>query len=205
MKNNKWCEYCGRGGEEEIGAVVGSVVPDVETEGYVHDEIKKFKFSDYRGSWLIVFFYPADFTFVCPTELKDMAENYEEFKKLGAEVLAVSTDTVFVHKAWHDVSPAVKNVKFPMLADTRRELCRMFGTLIPEKGCSLRGTFIIDPDGILRAGEVNDNSIGRNAEELIRKIQALQYVRKHEGSACPANWKPGDEALKPELSLVGKI
>lgn len=205
MKNKKWCECYSEEGEEEVSAVVGKVVPDVEVEGYVHDEIKKIKLSDYRGKWLILFFYPADFTFICPTELEEMADNYETFKKLGAEVLAVSTDTVFAHKAWYDVSPAIKKVKFPLLADVRRELCETFGTLIPEKGCSLRGTFVIDPDGVLKIIEINDNSVGRSTKELIRKLQASQFVREHDGNVCPASWEPGKDTLKPGLDLVGKI
>lgn len=202
---------CCEGGECEVGAdtpffaTIGHEIPDAEVSAYHNNEIKKIKLSDYRGKWLILFFYPADFTFVCPTELKEMAEHYEEIQKLGGEVLSVSTDTVFVHKAWHDASEAIKKVKFPMVSDTCRELCRSFGTYIPEEGMSLRGTFIIDPDGILRAVEVNDNSVGRNAKELVRKLQAAKFVREHGGNVCPASWEPGDETLKPGLDLVGKI
>lgn len=188
-----------------FGIEIGQEVPDIETEAYHEDKIKKIKLSDYRGKWLILFFYPADFTFVCPTELEEMADNYEEFKKIGAEVLSVSTDTVFVHKAWHDASPAIRKIKFPMVADPTSKLCDVFGTYIEAEGVSLRGTFIIDPDGILRAVEVNDNSIGRSARELLRKLQAAVFIREHEGKVCPASWKPGDEPLEPGLDLVGKI
>lgn len=191
--------------ETPFFATIGHEIPDAEVDAFHNEEIKKIKLSDYRGKWLILFFYPADFTFVCPTELEEMADNYEAIQKLGGEVLSVSTDTVFVHKAWHDTSDAIKKIKFPMLSDTRHELCEMFGTYIPEEGLSLRGTFVVDPDGILRIVEVNDNSVGRNAKELVRKLQAAKFVREHGGNVCPASWEPGDETLKPSLDLVGKI
>lgn len=174
-------------------------------EAFHDNEIKKTRLNDYRGKWLILFFYPADFTFVCPTELAELADNYEEFKKLGAEVISISTDTVFVHKAWHDSSPAIKKINFPMAADPTGRLCRAFGVYIEEQGLSWRGTFIIDPDGIVKACEMHDNSIGRSAVELLRKLQAAQYVREHSGEVCPASWKPGAATLKPGLDLVGKI
>ncbi|OGI60720.1 peroxiredoxin [Candidatus Nomurabacteria bacterium RIFCSPHIGHO2_01_FULL_37_25] len=186
-------------------AKIGHMIPDVEVEAFHNEEIKKIKLSDYRGKWLILFFYPADFTFVCPTELEEMADNYEVIQKLGAEVLSISTDTVFVHKAWHDTSEAIKKIKFPMLSDSRRELCSIFGTLIQEEGLSLRGTFVVDPDGVLRIVEINDNSVGRNAKELIRKLQAAKFVREHGDKVCPAGWEPGDDTLTPGLDLVGKI
>ena len=186
-------------------AQIGHEIPEIEAEAFHNEEIKKIKLSDYRGKWLILFFYPADFTFVCPTELEEMANHYAEFQKLNAEVLSVSGDTVFVHKAWHDTSEAIKKITFPMVADPRRDLCVAFGTLIEEEGFSLRGTFVVDPDGILRIVEMNDNSVGRNAKELLRKLQAAQFVREHNGNVCPASWEPGDETLKPGLDLVGKI
>jgi len=193
------------GVEIPMFAEIGHVIPEIEAEAFHNEEIKKIKLSDYRGKWLILFFYPADFTFICPTELEEMANHYAEFQKLGAEVLSVSGDTVFVHKAWHDTSEAIKKITFPMVADPRRDLCIAFGTLIEEEGVSLRGTFVVDPDGILRIVEVNDNSVGRNAKELLRKLQASQFVREHNGNVCPASWEPGDETLKPGLDLVGKI
>ncbi len=191
--------------EDSLFARIGQEIPDIEVDAYHKEEIEKIKLSTYRGKWLILFFYPADFTFVCPTELEEMAEHYAEFQKLGAEVLSVSTDTVFVHKAWHDTSEAIKKVNFPMLSDSRHELSKIFGTFIPEEGLSLRGTFVIDPDGVLRITEVNDNSVGRNAKELLRKLQAAKFVREHGGNVCPASWEPGDDTLKPGLDLVGKI
>lgn len=184
---------------------IGQKIQDFELEAYHKDQIKKIKFSDYKGKWLVLIFYPADFTFICPTELEEAAEYYNEFKKAGAEILSVSADTVFVHKAWHDSSPAISKVKYPMLADPTGKLCQEFGTYIEEEGMSLRGSFIIDPDGVLRAFEINDNSIGRSAEELLRKLQAAKFVREHKGQVCPASWKPGKKTLRPGLKLVGKI
>ena len=168
-------------------------------------KIKNIKLSDYQGKWVVVFFYPADFTFVCPTELEELAHNYEKLKSMNVEILSVSTDTEFVHKAWHDNSPAIKKVAFPMVADPTGKISKMFGVYIKEEGLALRGSFIIDPDGVLKAFEIHDNSIGRSADELVRKIQAAQFVREHGGEVCPANWKPGSKTLKPELDLVGKI
>ncbi len=186
-------------------AEINQKAPEFYAKAFYENRIKNIKLGDYKGKWVILFFYPADFTFVCPTELGELADNYETLKNLNAEVLSVSTDTEFVHKAWHDNSETIKKIKFPMLADPTGDICRKYGTYIPEEGLSLRGTFIIDPDSILKAYEIHDNSIGRSAEELIRKIQAAQFVREHGGEVCPAGWKPGKETLKPELELVGKI
>ena len=180
-------------------------IPDFDLEAFHNEEIKRVKLSDYRGKWLVLIFYPADFTFICPTELEEAANYYEEFKKLGAEILSISTDTVYVHKAWHDQSPAISKVKYPMLADPTGRLCREFGTYLEEEGLSLRGSFIIDPDGILTAFEIHDNSIGRSAKELLRKLQAAVFVRENQGQVCPASWEPGKETLTPGLDLVGKI
>lgn len=184
---------------------VGQKIPDLELEAYQNDEIRKIKLSDYRGKWLVVLFYPADFTFVCPTELEEAADHYDEFRRIGAEVLSVSTDTVYVHKAWHDQSPAVGKIEFPMVADPGGKLCREFGTYMEEKGLSLRATFIIDPEGIVKSLEMHDNSIGRSTREILRKLQASKYVGEHKGEVCPASWEPGKKTLKPGLSLVGKI
>lgn len=184
---------------------IGEKITDFTLDAFHNEKIRKIKLSEYKGKWLILFFYPADFTFVCPTELEELAQNYNEFKKLGAEILSVSTDTAFVHKAWHDNSPAIRKVKFPMAADPTGKLSKEFGVYIEEEGLALRGTFIIDPDGVLRAFEVNDNSIGRNADELIRKLQAAKFVKEHQGNVCPASWKPGKKTLKPDIKLIGKI
>ena len=184
---------------------INAKAPAFEAKALQNDEIKTVKLADYNGKWIVLFFYPADFTFICPTELGELADNYGEFKKLNTEVLSVSTDTVFTHKAWHDSSPTIKKIKFPMVADPTGQICRNYGTHITDEGLSLRGTFIIDPDGILKAFELHDNSIGRSTKELIRKIKAAQFVREHGGEVCPASWEPGKSTLKPGLNLVGKI
>lgn len=184
---------------------IGQQVPDIELQAFHNEDTKKFRLSDFKGKWLAMIFYPADFTFVCPTELEEAANLYDEFTKVGAEILSVSTDTVWVHKAWHDQSPSIKKIRYPMVADPTGALCRAFGTYIEEAGLSLRGSFIIDPDGVLKAFEIHDNSIGRSASELLRKLHAAQFVREHGGEVCPANWKPGADTLKPGLDLVGKI
>lgn len=184
--------------------LIGKKIQDFELEAYHENKIKKIKFSDYKGKWLVLIFYPADFTFVCPTELEEAADLYPEFKKLGAEILTVSTDTVFAHKAWHDVSKAIKKIKYPMLADPTGKLCRALGTYI-EEGLSLRGSFIIDPNSLIKAYEIHDNSIGRSSKELLRKLQSAKFVSEHKGQVYPASWTPGKKTLKPGLSLVGKI
>jgi len=184
---------------------VNDLVPDFNAKAFHNNEIKEIKLSDFIGKWIIMFFYPADFTFVCPTEIGEIADNYDKLKEMNVEVLSISTDTEFAHKAWHDNSDTIKKVKFPMLADPTGRISRVFGTYIMGDGVSLRGTFIINPDGVLKAYEIHDNSIGRSTEELIRKIHAAQFVREHDGEVCPASWKPGKETLKPGLELVGKI
>ncbi|MBS3108397.1 redoxin domain-containing protein [Candidatus Woesearchaeota archaeon] len=184
---------------------IGQKIIDFEVEAFHKEKIKKIKLSGYKGKWLILIFYPADFTFICPTELEEAADYYSEFQKLNAEILSISTDTVFVHKAWHDNSNAIKRIEFPMVADPTGKLCREFGTYIDEEGLSLRGSFIIDPDGILKAFEMHDNSIGRSTRELLRKLQAAKFVKEHKGEVCPASWSPGSKTLKPGLDLVGKI
>ncbi len=184
---------------------INEKIPDFELDAFQNEEIRKIRLSDYRGKWLVLIFYPADFTFVCPTELEEAAECYGEFKKLNAEVLSVSTDTAFAHKAWHDTSPSIKKITFPMVADPTGKLCKEFGTYIEEQGLSLRGTFIIDPDGVLKAMEMNDNGVGRSSDELLRKLQAAKFVREHKGLVCPASWRPGKKTLKPGVELVGKI
>ncbi len=157
------------------------------------------------GKWNVFFFYPADFTFVCPTELEDLAEKYEEFQKLGVEIYAVSTDTHFSHKAWHDTSAAIAKVKYPMVGDPTATLARNFDVLIEQEGLAYRGTFLVDPEGTIKLCEIHDNSIGRDASELLRKVRAAQYVASHPGEVCPAKWNEGAKTLKPSLDLVGKI
>ena len=187
-------------------------------QSLINTEIKPFKatvyhngkFSpvteaDLKGKWSVVFFYPADFTFVCPTELGDLADQYEQFKKLGVEIYSVSTDTHFTHKAWHDTSDTIKKIQYPMVGDPTGTLSRNFGVMIEEEGLALRGTFVINPEGVIKVCEIHDLGIGRDAKELLRKVQAAQYVASHPGEVCPAKWTPGEATLAPSLDLVGKI
>ncbi len=185
--------------------IIGKQLPDFQLKAFHEDDIRDIKFSDYKGKWIVLVFYPADFTFICPTELAAVAELYPQFQKLGAEVLSVSTDTAFVHKAWHDSSPMIKTVTFPMIADPTGVLCKALGTYIPQEGLSLRATFIIDPEGIVKAMDIHDNSIGRSSDEILRKLQAAIFVREHKTEVCPVNWHPGSKTLKPGLKLVGKL
>lgn len=158
-----------------------------------------------KGKWSIVCFYPADFTFVCPTELEDLQNQYEDLKKLGVEVYSVSTDTHFTHKAWHDHSEAISKLRYIMIGDPSQKISRSFDVLDEESGLAQRGTFIIDPDGIVQAAEINADGIGRDASTLVGKVKAAQYVRNNPGEVCPAKWQEGSETLKPSLDLVGKI
>lgn len=190
---------------------IGDKIPNFEVDALVDNDIKKVNTHDYLGKWMVVIFYPADFSFVCPTELEEAARLYDEFKKLNAEVLSVSTDTAFSHKAWHDTSPAIGKITFPMLADPAARMSKEFGTYIEgenyikDEGLSLRGTFIIDPDGVVKAIEIHDNNIGRNISETLRKLKSAVHVREFPGEACPVNWEPGKKTLKPGADLVGKI
>ncbi|GLX84902.1 peroxiredoxin [Thalassotalea loyana] len=160
---------------------------------------------DLLGKWAVVMFYPADFTFVCPTELGDMADHYAQLQEMGVEVYSVSTDTHFTHKAWHDTSDTIGKINFPMIGDPTGKITRDFGVMIEEDGLALRGTFVINPEGEIKVSEIHDLGIGRSASELVRKIQAAQYVAEHDGEVCPAKWTPGEETLAPSLDLVGKI
>lgn len=185
--------------------LINTKVPDFKVQAYHNNDFRTVTQKDLQGKWSIFFFYPADFTFVCPTELGDMADKYAAFQKLGVEVYSVSTDTHFTHKAWHDTSDTIKKIKYPMLADPTGALSRAFGVYIEEEGLAYRGTFVVNPEGQIKLAEVHDNGIGRNAEELFRKVQAAQYTASHPGEVCPAKWQPGDKTLKPGLDLVGKI
>lgn len=191
-----------------LAPVIGQPIAEFEVDIYHNEAFRTAHLSDFKGKWVIFFFYPADFTFICPTELEEMATHYAEFQKLNAEVLSVSTDTKFAHKAWHDHSTAIKKISFPMIADPTGALTKSMGVYIEEgedRGLARRGTFIVDPDGILQAYEVHANNIGRSAGELLRKLEAAIFVREHGGEVCPANWKPGGKTLKPGIDLVGKI
>ena len=181
---------------------------DFKLKAYHNDDFIDVETKDVLGKWAIFFFYPADFTFVCPTELGDMADKYDEFKKMGVEVYSVSTNTHFTHKAWHHASETIKKIKYPMLADPTGMLAKSFGVYIDEggdKGLAYRGTFLVNPEGEIKLAEMHDNGIGRNADELLRKTKAAQYIRENPDEVCPAKWEPGSETLKPGLDLVGKI
>ena len=179
-------------------SMINKEISDFRTYAYHENEFKFVSKEDILGKWSVFFFYPADFTFVCPTELEDLAEKYEQFRAIGCEVYSVSTDTHFVHKAWHDASERIKKINYPMLADPTHSISKDFEVLIASDGLAERGTFIINY-------EVTAGNVGRNAEELLRKVQACQFVHAHGDQVCPANWKPGAETLKPSLDLVGQL
>jgi len=185
--------------------LINKELPAFKAQAYHKNEFRTITHEDLLGKWSILFFYPADFTFVCPTELGDMADKYEEFQNLGVEVYSVSTDTHFTHKAWHDASETIQKIQYPMLADPTGKLTREFGVHLEEDGISLRGTFVVNPEGKVKVAEIHDNGIGRNADELLRKVQAAQFIAKNPNEVCPAKWKPGAKTLKPGLDLVGKI
>ena len=178
---------------------------DFKVNAFQNNEFHEVTKDDVLGHWSLFFFYPADFTFVCPTELEDLAENYAEFKSLGVEVYAVSTDTHFTHKAWHESSAAVGKVQFPMIGDPTATLARNFQVLIEADGLAERGTFVVNPEGKIVIMEHHDGGIGRDASELLRKVKAAQYVAANPGQVCPAKWQPGAATLTPSLDLVGKI
>lgn len=186
-------------------SLIGKEVENFKVQSYVGGNFKEFSKQDIMGKWSVFFFYPADFTFVCPTELEDLADLYGEFKKINCEILGVSCDTHFVHKAWHDKSDAIKKVEYPMLGDPAAVLAKMFEVYIENEGIDERGTFIVNPEGKIMSYEVVAGNIGRNAKELLRRVQALQFVAEHGDEVCPAKWKPGEKTLKPSLELIGKI
>ncbi|MDL2248288.1 peroxiredoxin [Tyzzerella sp. OttesenSCG-928-J15] len=186
-------------------SLIGKKVSEFKVNAYVNGEFKTFTHENLEGKWSAFVFYPADFTFVCPTELGELADKYAEFQKIGCEIYSVSTDSQYVHKAWADASDTIKKITYPMLADPTHALAKDFEVLIESDGMALRGTFIINPQGEIAAYEINSNSIGRNADELLRKVQAAQFVAEHGDQVCPASWKPGADTLKPSFDLVGKI
>ena len=185
--------------------IINTQIPEFNVQAYHKGEFKTVTNADVLGKWAIFFFYPADFTFVCPTELEDLAENYAEFKALGVEVYAVSTDTHFTHMAWHGSSPAVGKVRFPMVGDPTGTICRNFGVMIEADGLAERGTFVVNPQGRVVVAELHDGNIGRDARELLRKVQAAQYVAANPSEVCPAKWRPGEKTLTPSAELVGKL
>ena len=186
-------------------ALINTTIKPFKAEAYRNGEFITVTNADLKGKWSVVFFYPADFTFVCPTELGDLADNYAEFQKLGVEIYSVSTDTHFVHKAWADASDTIKKIQYTMIGDPTGTITRNFDVMIEEAGQALRGTFVINPEGEIKICEIHDLGIGRSATELLRKIQAAQYVATHDGEVCPASWQPGSETLAPSLDLIGKI
>lgn len=184
---------------------IGEKIPNLSFDIFQNGDIKTVNFKNFKNRWLILFFYPADFTFVCPTELEGLADSYKFFKEAGAEVISVSRDTPFVHKAWHESDKAIEKIEYPMAADPKGEICRTFGTFEEEDGLSLRATYIIDPEGIVKSFEMNDNSIGRNIAETLRKLKAAIFTSKNDGKVCPLNWSPEKEALSlPSLSIFKK-
>jgi peroxiredoxin (alkyl hydroperoxide reductase subunit C) len=186
-------------------SLIGTEVLPFTATAYHNGSFVDVSDADFRGKWSVVFFYPADFTFVCPTELGDLADNYDEFQKLGVEIYGVSTDTHFTHKAWHDTSETIGKINYPLVGDPTGTISRNFEVLIEAVGLADRGTFVIDPDGVIQLVEINAGGIGRNAAELLRKVKAAQYVRSHPNEVCPAKWEEGDDTLAPGLDLVGKI
>ncbi len=186
-------------------SLIGKNIIDFKVQAYVNNEFKEVTKKDVLGKWSVFFFYPADFTFVCPTELEDLANKYEEFKKINCEIYSVSCDSHFVHKAWHDASKVIKKIHYPMLADPTGTLARSFDVMIESDGMAERGSFIVNPEGVIVAYEVIAGNVGRNADELFRRVQASQFVAEHGDQVCPAKWQPGAETLKPSLDLVGLI
>ncbi|MBB6334790.1 alkyl hydroperoxide reductase subunit C [Schaalia hyovaginalis] len=186
-------------------SLINTRIKPFETEAYHNGSFIHVSSDDLQGKWGIVFFYPADFTFVCPTELADLEKVYPELQSLGVEVYSVSRDSHFVHKAWHETSPEVGTLTYPMLGDVNGVITANFDTMRPESGLADRSTFLIDPDGIIQYIETTPEGVGRNAAELVRKVKAAQYVRSHPGEVCPAKWEEGQETLKPSFDLVGKI
>ncbi len=188
-----------------MASIINTQLPEFNLPAFVGGEFKKYSNADIQGKWAVFVFYPADFTFVCPTELVDVAEKYEQFRKMGVEVFSVSTDTQFTHKAWYDASESIRKIAYPMLADHTGSFARALGVLDEAEWQAYRGTFVVNPEGQIKIVEIQDNAIGRNADELLRKVEAAQFVATHDGEVCPAKWKQGAATLKPSIDLVGKI
>ena len=186
-------------------SLINTVVKPFSALAFHNGQFVTITDEDLRNNWSVVFFYPADFTFVCPTELGDLADHYSEFQSLGVEIYSVSTDKHFTHKAWHDTSDTINKITYPMIGDPTGAITRNFEVMIEADGLAERGTFVIDPDGKVQIVEINAGNVGRSASELLRKIRAAQYVRAHPNEVCPAKWEAGEETLAPSLDLVGKI
>lgn len=185
--------------------LIGKEIEEFKVSAYSKGEFEEVEKKDLLGHWSVLFFYPADFTFVCPTELGDLQDFYKEFEEIGCKIYSVSEDTHFVHKAWADASDTIKRIQYAMLGDPAGVLARQFGVLVEEEGQALRGTFILNPEGKVKVYEIHDMGIGRNAAELLRKVQAAQFVEEHGDQVCPAKWKPGEKTLTPSLDLVGLL
>jgi peroxiredoxin len=186
-------------------SVINSTVQPFKAQAFHNGKFVEITEQNLKGQWSVFVFMPAAFTFNCPTEVEDAAENYEAFRKLETEVYIVTTDTHFAHKVWHETSPAVGKAQFPLVGDPTHRLTRMFGVHIEEAGLALRGTFVVNPDGVIKTAEIHDNSIARDMKETLRKVKAAQYVAKNPGQVCPAKWNEGAKTLTPSLDLVGKI
>ncbi len=186
-------------------AVINTEIKPFKAQAFKQGKFIEVTDADVKGKWAVFFFYPADFTFVCPTELGDVADHYAELQRLGVEVYSVSTDTHFTHKAWHDSSETIGKIEYTMIGDPTGAITRNFDVMREGEGLADRGTFIVDPDGIIQAMEITAEGVGRNAADLLRKLKAAQYVRAHPGEVCPAKWEEGEKTLAPSLSLVGKI
>ena len=186
-------------------SLINTKIQPFNATAYHNGDFVEVSEKDVLGKWSIFFFYPADFTFVCPTELGDVADYYEQLQEMGVEVYSVSTDTHFTHKAWHDTSDTIGKIKFPMIGDPTGRITRSFGVMIEDDGLWLRGTFVMNPEGEIKVIETHDLGIGRSAKELVRKVQAAQYIATHDGEVCPASWQTGEDTLAPSLDLVGKI
>ncbi len=185
--------------------MINKEIKDFKVDAFYNNEFSIVTKNDVLNKWSVFFFYPADFTFVCPTELEDLTKHYEEFNKIDCQIYAVSTDTHFVHKAWHDSSETIKKIKYYMLSDASHILSKNFDVLIEETGLAQRATFIVNPEGVIVGYEISSGNVGRNASELLRKVKACQFVSEHSDEVCPANWDTGSETLKPSLDLVGKL
>ena len=186
-------------------SIINSTVQPFKANAFHNGKFITVTDESLKGKWSVIVFMPAAFTFNCPTEVEDAANNYAEFQKAGAEVYIVTTDTHFSHKVWHETSPAVGKAQFPLVGDPTHQLTRAFDVHIDEEGLALRGTFIINPEGQIKTAEIHDNAIARDMNETLRKLKAAQFVANNPGQVCPAKWKEGAQTLTPSLDLVGKI
>ena len=186
-------------------SLINTQIQPFEANAYHNGEFIKVSDNSLKGQWSVLIFMPAAFTFNCPTEIEDAADHYAEFKKADAEVYIVTTDTHFSHKVWHETSPAVGKAQFPLVGDPTHQLTNAFGVHIPEEGLALRGTFIINPEGVIKTLEIHSNEIARDVSETLRKLKAAQFTAANPNQVCPAKWKEGEKTLTPSLDLVGKI